>query len=475
MEAGDPLPYSSVRSQEVFMKFKRTAATAAAIMLGLLIMLFSACTEPTAVKVKVTFDYNDGFTSERVEEIESGATATKPTDPERDGFVFVCWSAAGNDTAYDFTSPVTADLTLRAKWEVNEHTVIFFVYDGETSEKTVIDGETLSEPDEPERENYVFDGWYVDETTMRKYNFSSPVTADMTLYAKWREKDAQYFAVTFDPNYEGAPTAAASSVKQGDKAIKPVDPSRGGYTFKGWFMDTACAVAYDFNAPITADTRIYAGWEEVAGSKNYKFEAELTDISGLKGSGYSNEAEGKSMVQRDVSGKSQASNGFWMGFLYIKGCALTFEFESKTKVTDATLKLRLSAEFVNELLLKSSQFTVRLNGVGIDYNDIRITDIDPSISAAKRAFQDFTVGENLTLEAGRNTIVLTVDNNTPLTGTNGVPAGGKIQATAPLVDCIKITTAATLSWTPYTEALEDRFGWDADSMYEGIVEDGEGD
>ena len=452
------------------MKFKRTVATAAAVMLALLTMLLSACTDPVAAKVKVTFDHNDGFTPESVAEIASGATVTRPADPERDGFVFAYWYAAGGNSAYDFTTPVTADLTLRAKWEVNEHTVTLFEYEGKTSEKVVTDGETLTRPADPVRERYVFDGWYTDAATTQKYNFNSPVTADMTLYAKWLEIGAQYFTVTFDLNYEGAPAAGEGAVKQDDKAVRPADPARGGYTFSGWFEDAACTNAYDFNAPVTADIRIYAGWKEVVGPKNYKFEAELTDISKLKGSGYSNEAEGASMVQRDLSGKAQASNGFWMGFLYLKGCSLTFEFTSKTKVTDATLKLRLSAEFVSELVLKNSQFTVTLNNAKLGYNDIRISDIDPSISAAKRAFQDFTVGEDLTLEAGKNTVVLTVDNNTPLTGTDGRPAGGKIQATAPLVDCIKIATAATLSWTPYTEALTDRFGWDAATQYEGIVE-----
>lgn len=455
----------------VFMKIKRTAIAVLASLLAMLIMLLGACGKTPVEKIKVTFDFNDGFTPEKVVEIDSGTAVSKPEDPKRDGFVFAYWHVAGSDSAYDFTAPVTGALKLRAKWDVHEHTVTFFEYEGKTRKEVVTDGETLTRPGDPTRENFEFDGWYSDEARLQKFNFSSPITGDLTLYAKWREKGAVYFIVTFDLNYPGAPTATQTSVKQNEKVPTPTDPARGGYTFSGWYSDDAGLSLYNFDTPVTASISIYAGWNEVAGPKNYKLEAELTDISGLKGTGYSNEAEGSKMIQRDVSGNALASNGFWMGFLYMKGLALTFEFESASKVTDATLKLRLSAEFVNELVLTSAQFPVKLNGKTISYSDIRISDIDASINAEKRAFQDFVIGGNLTLEKGKNTVVLTVDNNTPLTGTDGKSAGGKIQATAPLVDCIKITTTATLSWTPYTEALEDRFGWDPDTMYGGIVEE----
>lgn len=452
------------------MNIKRTAAKAAAILLVLLTTLFCACGETEVQKVKVTFDYNDGFTQDRVVEIDSGTAVSKPEDPERDGFLFAYWHVAGSDGAYDFSSPVNAALKLRAKWAVNEHIVTFFEYEGKERSEVVTDGEAVSKPADPTRDGFDFDGWYSDETHLKKYNFAAPVTDDLTIYAKWLEQGATYFTVTFELNYEGAPKASQTSVKQGEKVSAPDDPTRGGYTFAGWYSDDKCQSAYSFDTPINNSISIYAGWDEIVGPKNYKFEAELTDISGLKGTGYSNEAEGAKMVQRDVSGKVMASNGFWMGFLYIKGLSLTFEFESASEVSDATLKLRLSAEFINELLLTSAQYPVKLNGRTISYESIRISDIDSSINAEKRAFQDFIIGENLTLQEGKNTVVLTVDNNTPLTGTDGKSAGGKIQATAPLVDCIKITTTATLSWTPYTEALEDRFGWDPDTMYDGIVE-----
>ena len=48
------------------------------------------------------------------------------------------------------------------------------------------------------------------------------------------------------------------------KLVKPVDPTRDGYTFGGWYTDEACTQAYDFSTPVTADLTLYAKWTENA-------------------------------------------------------------------------------------------------------------------------------------------------------------------------------------------------------------------
>ena len=50
---------------------------------------------------------------------------------------------------------------------------------------TVSSGETVSEPTAPQREGYVFAGWYADENLVTPYDFSTPVTRNITLYARW--------------------------------------------------------------------------------------------------------------------------------------------------------------------------------------------------------------------------------------------------------------------------------------------------
>ncbi|MDF7664274.1 InlB B-repeat-containing protein [Bifidobacterium sp. ESL0763] len=68
----------------------------------------------------VTFDLNHGDGSVPVQHVDYLGHATKPTsDPSRAGYRFVGWFEAGASTPYDFTgTPVTADITLQARWEL---------------------------------------------------------------------------------------------------------------------------------------------------------------------------------------------------------------------------------------------------------------------------------------------------------------------------------------------------------------------
>ena len=105
------------------------------------------------------------------------ATAEKPADPTREGYRFDGWYL--NGVAYDFATPVTADITLSAKW-VKQVTVSFAV-DGMEAQSFDIGG-TASKPQDPTKDQAIFGGWYLNGV---KYDFNTPVTADITLSANW--------------------------------------------------------------------------------------------------------------------------------------------------------------------------------------------------------------------------------------------------------------------------------------------------
>ena len=247
---------------------------------------------------------------------------------------------------------------------------------------------------------------------------------------------------------------------------------RADYKFLGWFTTADGDTEYNFETAVTADTEIFAHWEQIIieGVKNYVFEAELTDLTDFEGSGFSNEAKGRQAIQDSKGEDVKASNGYWVGYLYKTGCSLTFVINSDKDVNDVTLKIRLSGEIVNQVRVKNTEFKIALNGKQLKYNDIVINGIPTGVGAPPAAFNDYELGANLSLKAGENTVTVTVENNVPLAGSDGIQAGGKIQATAPLVDCIKITTAANLSWNPWFEGLEKKYGWDRDTDYKGIID-----
>ena len=67
----------------------------------------------------------------------------------------------------------------------DEFTVKIDNGDGDESLETVKRSDKLKEPKNPEKEGYIFDGWYTDKDGNNKYDFDSKVTKDFTLYAKW--------------------------------------------------------------------------------------------------------------------------------------------------------------------------------------------------------------------------------------------------------------------------------------------------
>ncbi len=70
-----------------------------------------------------------------------------------------------------------------------------------------------------------------------------------------------YFSVAFDVCGHGT-APVALSIKKGDKVQKPTDPEAEGFVFGGWFTDKAYSIAYDFDAPVTADITLYAKWTD---------------------------------------------------------------------------------------------------------------------------------------------------------------------------------------------------------------------
>ena len=81
-----------------------------------------------SAKVAVTFN-TDGGTSVAEEKVLRGQKVAKPTDdPTKSGYTFTGWEDANGAGAYDFNTPVTAPLTLTAKWEKNPSSGGYYYY-----------------------------------------------------------------------------------------------------------------------------------------------------------------------------------------------------------------------------------------------------------------------------------------------------------------------------------------------------------
>jgi uncharacterized repeat protein (TIGR02543 family) len=150
----------------------------------------------------VTFDV-DGGSYVPAATVESGETATRPVpDPTKTGYTFVGWftnPTGGVPWAFP-TRPVTADVTIYARWTQTTRTVTFDAQSGTPTpdSETVADGGTVTEPPAPTRTGYTNDptpvrtyyrllGWSINSSGTPLWNFASDVVVDndITLYAVW--------------------------------------------------------------------------------------------------------------------------------------------------------------------------------------------------------------------------------------------------------------------------------------------------
>jgi len=120
--------------------------------------------------------------------VPPGNSVPKPSDPVRQGFVFSGWfTAADGGTEWNFATSITNNLTLYAQWEPATYfTVTFDPHNGGAMFTAKVEGgQKVSPPQTPELRDNVFGGWFTSPEGGTKWNFDSPVTGDMTLYAHW--------------------------------------------------------------------------------------------------------------------------------------------------------------------------------------------------------------------------------------------------------------------------------------------------
>ncbi len=125
----------------------------------------------------------------------------------------------------------------------------------------------VAQPTEaPTRVGYTFAGWYADAACTKEYDFSAPVTGDLTLYAKW---DANTYTVTFDAG-KGTVSPENQTVTFDQPYSALPTPTRAGYDFVGWYLNETLITADD-TVTVAKDHTLTAAWN-ARGDTQYQVE-----------------------------------------------------------------------------------------------------------------------------------------------------------------------------------------------------------
>ena len=208
----------------------------------------------------IAFDTNGGSEIDSITQ-DYGTEITVPDNPTRKGYTFKGW-----DKEIPETMPAE-NITVKAQWEINQYTITFDTNGGsEIAPITQDYGTEITAPDNPTRKGYTFKGWDKEiPKTMPAEN--------ITVKAQW---EINQYTITFDTN--GGSEIAPITQDYGTKITAPDNPTRKGYTFKGWDKEIPETMPAE-NLTITArwrDTEKPTGEIIIGTNKWNEFLNELT-------------------------------------------------------------------------------------------------------------------------------------------------------------------------------------------------------
>ena len=215
------------------------------------------CVDPSCSgnSINIKFKFNDTVTSDKDVSLNYGEVISNdlvPATSSRTGYEFACWTLEGENECFDFSTKVTEDIVLEAKWNLFTYTITF-KDDIHSLSKTVepcsfAAGNECSFLDYKDvfsavPEGYTFVGWSLapsGEKVYSKANYKELFSnnENITLYAIF---NSGTYTVAYDLN-GGTFGIAVSPVTEYDPAnltYALFEPSRIGYTFNGWSLDTS--------------------------------------------------------------------------------------------------------------------------------------------------------------------------------------------------------------------------------------------
>ena len=165
--------------------------------------------------------------------VKDNSFLTEQYNLSKSGYTFDGWYL--EDTYVTELDTVTSDLTLYAKWSINQYTITFDSNGGSLVDPITDDfGATITPSTNPTKTGYTFDDWYLDsELTNPVVDYTMP-SENITVYAGWElvNYDISY---VMDGGINNVNNPTSYNIETPN--ITLLNPEKDGYTFDGWFTD----------------------------------------------------------------------------------------------------------------------------------------------------------------------------------------------------------------------------------------------
>ena len=177
-------------------------------------------------------------------------------NPEKEGYTFDEWYLDIElTTPYSFTALSAENVTLYAKWIINQYSITFIENGASNIDNLVQNfGTDVDAPSELSRQGYTFGGWYTDTGFNELYIFTTIPAENVTLYAKWNPNLYELSFETFD----GIPIESISFLY--GHVLETTTPVYEGHDFMGWYLDADLLEPFEMNLMPYYDLTIYAKW-----------------------------------------------------------------------------------------------------------------------------------------------------------------------------------------------------------------------
>ena len=217
---------------------------------------------------KIDYHLGGGTNSAKNPEYYDSLVDTALHTPTRKGYTFKGWysDSARTQRIYKIAKGTKGTYSVYAKWEKKTYTVTYHLSGGKNSSKNPATYTYSSSTDvalhTPTLKGYAFKGWYTDSAKTNKVTkIAAGTTGDVELWAKWARK-----TYTISYHLSGGTNSSKNPSTYTYSSSKDValhTPTRKGYTFKGWYTDSARTKRiYKIAGGTTGDLTLYAKWEK---------------------------------------------------------------------------------------------------------------------------------------------------------------------------------------------------------------------